>query len=1292
MTGIFVKKKKLITNFTTKMKTILRISTSVLRVIFILLICSFAVAQPKEAPHEFKNSVQFNKHFDDPPMETDAMQERFFTGAAANDNAGTSVSSAGDVNGDGFDDIIVGAPNNDAGGSNAGRAYIYFGGLIINSIADVILTGAAANDNFGISVSKAGDVNGDGYSDVIVGAHLNDAAGNNAGRAYIYFGGENMNSTADVTLTGQGADNSFGFSVSTAGDMNGDGFSDVIVGAFMNNAMGAGSGRAYIFYGGAPMNNLSDVVLTGAAANDNFAFSVSYAGDVNGDGYSDVIAGSPFNDAAATNAGRAYIFFGGSTVDIFADVTISGAAANDNFGLSVSGAGDVNGDGFSDVISGAPYNDAAGNEAGRAYIFFGAGSMNNVSDIILSGVSANDNFGFSVSSAGDMNGDGYGDVITGSYGNDEAGSSAGRAYIFSGSSQMDNIADAYFTGAMANDNFGNSVSSAGDVNGDGFSDVLSGALNNDIGGTDAGRTYLFLNSLTGTDIEDLSFFGSDTEQLGSSVSSAGDVNSDGYDDFIIGAVGKDNYKGAAYIYYGGPLLDRIPDVTMLGSAAFDEFGYSVSGAGDVNGDGFSDVIVGAKSNSAVVTGGGRAFVFFGGAAMNNVADVTMSGEAMNDYFGHTVSGAGDVNGDGYSDVVVGTPYNDFNGGSSGKVYVYLGGPLMNNIADVVIMGTAGLFLGNSVSSAGDMDGDGYEDIIVGVEGYQTNRGGAFIYHGGVLMNNTVDLILEGATDDDVFGTSVSGAGDVNGDGYSDVIVGASNAGTLEEGKSYVFYGGAILNNDADVVFSGETETDYFGYTVSSAGDVNHDGYSDVMVGAIGVDDAGPAAGRAYIYYGGVAMNNSADIIMNGVQDNEEYGNAISSAGDVNADGFSDVLVASSINSSGNGRADLFISSSPEIKPGIVSVKDVPFDQGGSVAVKWMRSGYDINGQTIVTSYLIEKSVPPGITGFSWQNVVTIPATKNLSYTYLASTQSDSGISNGTIFFRVTALTANVNQYWRSNILSGYSVDNLSPAAPENLTAFMSGSSAQLEWDNNTEADLDHYIIYRDEIEIGISELSSYEDESAIADSSYQYTVAAADIHGNVSPLSDPAYIHPEGQGQIDLTVFLQGPYMQASNNMLAGDTITVYLRSSSFPYTLVDSSKSFVNANGQGTFQFNNISNGVQYYIHIKHRNAIETWSASPQSFSGSMMTYNFTTSAALSFGNNVMQVDASPVRFGLYSGDVNQDGSVNLTDIISIANNSSNFVNGYVNTDLNFDNTTNLTDILIASNNSSSFVHRIIP
>lgn len=142
----------------------------------------------------------------------------------------------------------------------------------MNNVADVLLTGAAISDNFGYSVSSAGDMNGDGYSDVIVGAQLNDAGGNAAGRAYVYHGGSSMNSVADLTITGAAANDNFGNAVSLAGDMNGDGYGDIIVGANGNDAGGSSAGRAYVYFGGSIPDSIVDVTMTGAAASDNFEY------------------------------------------------------------------------------------------------------------------------------------------------------------------------------------------------------------------------------------------------------------------------------------------------------------------------------------------------------------------------------------------------------------------------------------------------------------------------------------------------------------------------------------------------------------------------------------------------------------------------------------------------------------------------------------------------------------------------------------------------------------------------------------------------------------------------------------------------------------------------------------------------------------------------------------------------------------------------------------------------------------------------------------------------------------
>ncbi len=392
---------------------------------------------------------------------------------------GTSVSDAGDVNGDGYDDVIGGAPNAGMGPGNmeTGYAGLFFGGPSISSVEDVYFKGPIEWDHMGVSVSGAGDVNGDGYDDIIVGA--DEYVTNSIGHAYLFFGGARVDNIADVTMKGEEKFDSFGISVSGAGDVNGDGYDDVIAGARLHtSSMGYYAGRAYIFFGGPDMDNVTDVVLDGSQSSDFFGISVSGAGDLNGDGYDDVVVGASGAYGVPNEAGYAAVFLGGKGMDGAADLKIKGKAPGDALGGAVSGAGDLNGDGYDDFIVGTSLNDAGGEDSGAVYVFFGNGTLDDGCDLVLRENAAYDQFGKTVSGAGDLNNDGYDDVLVGAPQNQSRGIATGSAYAYFGGPNMDALPDAVYVGPKSDESFATAVSGAGDVDRDGFNETIIGTPRN----------------------------------------------------------------------------------------------------------------------------------------------------------------------------------------------------------------------------------------------------------------------------------------------------------------------------------------------------------------------------------------------------------------------------------------------------------------------------------------------------------------------------------------------------------------------------------------------------------------------------------------------------------------------------------------------------------------------------------------------------------------------------------------------------------------------------------------------
>ncbi len=478
---------------------------------------------------------------------------------AASTFFGVSIAAAGDVNGDGFDDVVVGA--NGFGGSGIageGRAYAFMGSAVGLSTSPgwVVDPTDQVGANFGHSVAGVGDVNADGYDDVVVGAEAWDSAGfANEGRAYLFLGGV-MGLSTSASWSADPSDQvdaNFGFSVAAAGDVNGDGFADVIIGAVrFGTGPVAGEGRAYVYLGQAAGAGLGAsaawLVDPTNQLNANFGGSVASAGDVNGDGYADVVVSAPVYDGAATDEGRVYGYQGSAmglstTASWVVDPTDQAGA---RFGYAVTGAGDVNGDGYSDVLVGADSFDTSIANEGRAYVYLGSGAglLNSPAWFVDPTDQADSYFGTSVSAAGDVNGDGFSDIVVGSHLYSNETSFEGRAYLFLGGTPATGVGTTPAWFSDPSDQFASSfaafTASAGDTNGDGFADVVVGASNWDSAFTDEGRAYGYTGYASGlaTTPNNTATPTAQTDAFfGAAGAGAQDLNRDGYADVVVGAPG-----------------------------------------------------------------------------------------------------------------------------------------------------------------------------------------------------------------------------------------------------------------------------------------------------------------------------------------------------------------------------------------------------------------------------------------------------------------------------------------------------------------------------------------------------------------------------------------------------------------------------------------------------------------------------------------------------------------------------------------------------------------------------------
>jgi hypothetical protein len=912
----------------------------------------------------------------------------------------------GDIDGDGIPDMALSAPRSDLFGKDFGVVYILNlnrDGTVKKHEPITLVNQHLDNDDwFGVSLSTFSGLNKQGKKELIIGSFQDDDGSTNAGAVYFI----DIDVVADTTalpdirkisaiyggFTGELNAEDFFCRAVAIGDIDGDGIEDLAVGAHGDSDGYSESGAVWILF----MNENRTVRahqkisslhggFSGNIRGNRFGSSIAAIGDMNNDGVPDIVVSAYYDSDGGSGSGAVFILFLNQNGTVKSHQKISatqgglvGLTQNRLFGSGLCSLGDLDGDGVTDIAVGAPnYDNDGGLYCGSVWILFLNANGTVKKQQIISQTKGNfkytlvnnARFGTSLANIGDINGDGIPDISVSARGDNDGGSEAGANFILflnkNGTvkeSQKISALHGDFKGEIkAADWFGFHSAGLGDIDGDGIPDMALSAPRSDLFGKNLGVVYILNLNRNGTvkkhePITLVNQHLDNDDWFGVSLSTFSGLNKQGKKELIIGSFQDDdgsNNAGAVYFVDIDIVADTtaLPDIRKIsaihggftGELNAEDFFCRAVAIGDIDGDGIEDLAVGAHGDSDGYSESGAVWILF----MNENRTVRahqkisslhggFSGNIRGNRFGSSIAAIGDMNNDGVPDIVVSAYYDSDGGSGSGAVFILFlnqnGTVKSHQKISATQGGLVGLtqnrLFGSGLCSLGDLDGDGVTDIAVGAPNYDNDGG---LYCGSVwilflnangtvkkqqIISQTKGNFKYTLVDNARFGTSLANIGDINGDGIPDISASArgDNDGGSEAGANFILF----LNKNGTVKesqkisalhgnFKGEIKAaDWFGFHSAGLGDIDGDGIPDMALSAPRSDLFGKDFGVVYILNlnrNGTVKKHEPITLVNQHLDNDDwFGVSLSTFSGLNKQGKKELIIGSFQDDDGSNNA------------------------------------------------------------------------------------------------------------------------------------------------------------------------------------------------------------------------------------------------------------------------------------------------------------------------------------------------------------------------------------------------------